>query len=88
MARKHSRESRGAQRETDVSRRDFFKTVGAGSVAAAMVSTGAEAEAQAAAIGPGEVPITLTINGQRHRSGSSRASRCSTRCGRGSTSPA
>jgi len=66
MARKHSRKSRGAQRETDVTRRDFFKTVGAGSVAAAMVSTGGEAEAQSAVIGPAEVPVTLTINSQRH----------------------
>ena len=67
MARKPSRESRGARRETDVSRRDFFKTVGAGSVAAAVVSAGAEIEAQPAAVGPGEVAITLTINGQRHQ---------------------
>src|SRR5687767_7798158 len=53
--------------DAGVSRRDFFKSVGAGSVAAAVV-TGAEAEAQTpGAIGPGEVPITLTINGQRHQ---------------------
>ena len=67
MARKHSRESRGARRETDVSRRDFFKTVGAGSVAAAVVGSGTEAEAQAAVIGPADVPVTLSINGQRHQ---------------------
>ena len=52
----------------DVSRRDFFKTVGAGSVAAAVVQVGGEVDAQGpAAIGPGEVAITLTINGQRHQ---------------------
>ena len=67
MARKHSRESRAHPPETDVSRRDFFKTVGAGSVAAAMVSTGVEAEAQSAVIGPAEVAVTLSINGQRHQ---------------------
>jgi len=53
---------------TDVSRRDFFKTVGASSVAATVV-TGARAEldAQAPVLGPSEVAITLTINGQRHQ---------------------
>ena len=49
------------------SRREFFKTVGAGSLAGAVVTAVAgEAEARPAAAGPGEVPITLTINGQRH----------------------
>jgi xanthine dehydrogenase YagT iron-sulfur-binding subunit len=53
--------------DAGVSRRDFFKSVGVSSVAAAVV-TGAEAGAQTpGAIGPGEVPITLTINGQRHQ---------------------
>jgi xanthine dehydrogenase YagT iron-sulfur-binding subunit len=52
----------------DVSRRDFFKTVGAGSVATAVVAGIKDADAQGpAAIGPGEVPITLTINGRRHQ---------------------
>lgn len=52
----------------DVSRRDFFKTVGVGSIATAVVSGVRDAEAQGpAAIGPGEVAITLTINGQRRQ---------------------
>ena len=52
--------------EKDVSRRDFFKTVGVGSIATAVVSGVRDAEAQGpAAIGPGDVAITLTINGQR-----------------------
>jgi xanthine dehydrogenase YagT iron-sulfur-binding subunit len=50
----------------DVSRRDFFKTVGAGSIATAVVAGVKDADAQAPAqIGPSEVPITLTINGRR-----------------------
>ena len=54
--------------ETDVSRRDFFKTVGAGSVAAAVVSVGSGARAGPAAVGArARWPITLTINGQRHQ---------------------
>lgn len=59
--------------EKDVSRRDFFKTVGVGSIAGA-VATEMSAFAKAtadqagpAAVGPDEVPITLTINGQRHQ---------------------
>lgn len=51
----------------DVTRRDFFKTVGVGGVAAAVIHVGDAAAQGAAAIGPGEVPITLTINGQRHQ---------------------
>ncbi len=52
----------------DVSRRDFFKTVGAGSIATAVVSGVKEAAAQGpAALGPADVPVTLTINGQRHQ---------------------
>jgi xanthine dehydrogenase YagT iron-sulfur-binding subunit len=49
-----------------VSRRDFFKTVGVGSLATSVL-TAAEAEAQAIApraVGPGEVPIRLTVNGR------------------------
>ena len=58
--------------EKDVSRRDFFKTVGVGSIATAVVA-GVAASAEAAAgqtpgsIGPGEAPITLTINGRRYQ---------------------
>lgn len=52
---------------SDVSRRDFFKTVGVGSVATAVVAGVREADAQGPApVGPGEVPVTLTVNGQRH----------------------
>lgn len=48
------------------SRRDFLKTVGAGSIAANVISPG-EAEAQrATTVGPGPVPIVLTINGRTH----------------------
>jgi xanthine dehydrogenase YagT iron-sulfur-binding subunit len=56
--------------DKDVSRRDFFKTVGVGSIATAVV---ASASAKATAdqgpdpFGPGPVRITLTINGQRHQ---------------------
>jgi xanthine dehydrogenase YagT iron-sulfur-binding subunit len=57
-----------ARKKHPVSRRDFFRTVGAGSVAAAVVTVRPGASGQgAAAVGPGEVPITLTINGQRHQ---------------------
>lgn len=77
MARRRTRQPRkaaepptdaGTRRVTSVSRRDFFKTVGVGSVAAAVVNVGGEVAAQGpAAVGPGDVPITLTINGQRHQ---------------------
>jgi xanthine dehydrogenase YagT iron-sulfur-binding subunit len=51
-----------------VSRRDFFKTVGVGSLATGVL-TAVDAEAQAIAprtFGPGEVPIRLSINGRVH----------------------
>jgi xanthine dehydrogenase YagT iron-sulfur-binding subunit len=54
--------------EFSVSRRDFLKTVGVGSLATTVASV-ADAEAQAGApnpIGPGDVSIQLTINGKRH----------------------
>jgi xanthine dehydrogenase YagT iron-sulfur-binding subunit len=51
-----------------VSRRDFFKSAGVGSLAATVVGV-ADAEAQTAAgprpLGPGDVPVTLTVNGRR-----------------------
>ena len=49
----------------DVSRRDFIKTVGV----AASVTSSAKISAQQGPepVGPGDVPITLTINGQRHQ---------------------
>jgi xanthine dehydrogenase YagT iron-sulfur-binding subunit len=50
----------------NVSRRDFLKTAGVGSVVTAVTST-AEVEAQTGpqAIGPGEIPIQLNVNGRR-----------------------
>ena len=52
----------------DVSRRDFLKTVGvAASAASAAASAKASASQAPEALGPGDVPITLTINGQRHQ---------------------
>jgi len=51
-----------------VSRRDFLKTAGVGSLATAVTAAGvAEAEAQTGAkvIGPGEVPVSLMVNGKR-----------------------
>lgn len=49
------------------SRRDFLKTVAAGSVAAGVFKPGVVAGTQAPVpAGPAEVAITLTINGQPH----------------------
>ena len=60
--------ARKKQKPDDESRRDFFKTVGVGSLATAVVAGVRDADAQGpAAIGPSEVPITLTINGQRRQ---------------------
>jgi xanthine dehydrogenase YagT iron-sulfur-binding subunit len=50
-----------------VSRRDFLKSAGVGSLAASVVGV-AEADAQTAgprAVGPGEVPVQLLVNGKR-----------------------
>src|SRR5262245_5902802 len=50
----------------DFSRRDFFKTVGAGSIATSVLA-GIPAEAQTAgpqAFGPGDVAVRLHINGR------------------------
>jgi xanthine dehydrogenase YagT iron-sulfur-binding subunit len=52
----------------NVSRRNFLKTAGVGSLATAVTSVGvAEVAAQSgpAAIGPGDVPVTLMVNGKR-----------------------
>ncbi len=50
-----------------VSRRDFFRTVGVGSVATAVVAAVREGEAQGPVpAGPGAVPVTLTVNGRTH----------------------
>jgi xanthine dehydrogenase YagT iron-sulfur-binding subunit len=50
-----------------VSRRDFLKTAGVGSLATAVTTTGATVDAQTdpRAVGPGDVPVTLTVNGRR-----------------------
>jgi xanthine dehydrogenase YagT iron-sulfur-binding subunit len=54
--------------EPGFSRRNFLKTVGAGSVAAGVLTRTPGAQAQTVnAIGPGAVSITLNINGQTHR---------------------
>jgi xanthine dehydrogenase YagT iron-sulfur-binding subunit len=50
-----------------VSRRDFFKTAGVGSVAAGIATLAEEVQAQTGPkiVGPGDVPVTLTVNGKR-----------------------
>ena len=54
--------------ESGFSRRTFLKTVGAGGVAAGVLSTAPSVDAQAVnAVGPGPVPVSLNINGQVHR---------------------
>ena len=61
--------------EPGFSRRSFLKTVGAGGVAAGVLTKAPAVKAQGGvnAVGPGAVPISLTINGQVHGSRSSRA---------------
>jgi len=50
------------------SRRDFLKTVAAGSVAASVLKARSVGGTQvAASVGPAEVAVTLTVNGQRHQ---------------------
>jgi xanthine dehydrogenase YagT iron-sulfur-binding subunit len=50
------------------SRRDFLKTVAAGSVAVrALTARRVEGIQAPAPVGPGEVAVTLTINGRRHQ---------------------
>jgi xanthine dehydrogenase YagT iron-sulfur-binding subunit len=51
-----------------VSRRDFLKSAGVGSLATAVTAAGAaDADAQAGApvLGPGDVPVSLIVNGRR-----------------------
>ena len=51
-----------------VSRRDFLKTAGVGSLATAVTTAGAaaaEAQAGARVVGPGDVLVALTVNGKR-----------------------
>ena len=52
--------------KNDVSRRDFLKTVGVAASVASAATVSAE-QAGPAPVGPDEVPVTLTINGQRHQ---------------------
>jgi xanthine dehydrogenase YagT iron-sulfur-binding subunit len=52
----------------NVSRRNFLKTAGVGSLATAVTTVGVgEVAAQSgpAALGPGDVPVTLMVNGKR-----------------------
>jgi xanthine dehydrogenase YagT iron-sulfur-binding subunit len=54
--------------EPGFSRRSFLKTVGAGGVAAGVLTRASTVDAQSAnVLGPGAVPITLNVNGQTHR---------------------
>jgi xanthine dehydrogenase YagT iron-sulfur-binding subunit len=54
--------------EPGFSRRSFLKTVGAGGVAAGVLTKAPNVGAQGVnAVGPGPVPITLTIDGQARR---------------------
>jgi xanthine dehydrogenase YagT iron-sulfur-binding subunit len=54
--------------ESGFSRRSFLKTVGAGGVAAGVLTKAPIVDAQSAnVLGPGAVPITLNVNGQTHR---------------------
>jgi xanthine dehydrogenase YagT iron-sulfur-binding subunit len=56
----------GARERVGVSRRDFLKSTGVGSLAATVAGAG-EASAQTGprVVGPGEVPVQLTVNGRR-----------------------
>jgi xanthine dehydrogenase YagT iron-sulfur-binding subunit len=54
--------------EPGFSRRTFLKTVGAGGVAAGVITPATSVNAQGIReIGPGAVPIQLTINGRAHK---------------------
>jgi len=51
-----------------VSRRDFLKTAGVGSLATAVTAVGetdSDAQSGPRVVGPGELPVTLTVNGKR-----------------------
>ena len=68
MAPKDDFPDKAKDDRVNVSRRNFLKTAGVGSLATAVTSVGvAEVAAQSgpAAIGPGDVPVTLTVNGKR-----------------------
>jgi len=61
-------ETRDTQGKSGLSRRGFLKGVGAGTAAAGLVTTVTRedqvAEAAPTVQGPGEIPITLTVNGE------------------------
>jgi xanthine dehydrogenase YagT iron-sulfur-binding subunit len=68
MAPKDDSSDKTKDDRVNVSRRNFLKTAGVGSLATAVTSVGvAEVAAQSGpvAIGPGDVPVTLTVNGKR-----------------------
>jgi xanthine dehydrogenase YagT iron-sulfur-binding subunit len=68
MAPKDESPDKTKDDRVNVSRRNFLKTAGVGSLATAVTTVGvAEVGAQSgpAAIGPGDVPVTLTVNGKR-----------------------
>lgn len=58
---------RKKRKTEDVSRRDFFKTVGLASAVVSSASAKPTADQGPEPSGPGPVPITLTINGRRHQ---------------------
>jgi xanthine dehydrogenase YagT iron-sulfur-binding subunit len=53
--------------EPGFSRRSFLKTVGAGGVAAGVLTKAPAVDAQANVVGPGAVAITLNVNGKVQR---------------------
>ncbi len=68
MAPKDDFPDKSKDDRVNVSRRNFLKTAGVGSLATAVTSVGVpEVAAQTgpAAIGPGDVPVTLMVNGKR-----------------------
>ncbi|MEP7304607.1 MAG: (2Fe-2S)-binding protein [Acidobacteriota bacterium] len=68
MAPKDDSPDKTQDDRVNVSRRNFLKTAGVGSLATAVTTVGvAEVAAQSgpATIGPGDVPVTLTVNGKR-----------------------
>jgi xanthine dehydrogenase YagT iron-sulfur-binding subunit len=56
-----------SRKKSDVSRRDFLKTVGVAGAVSASASAKATAGQGPEPFGPGPVQIMLTINGQRHQ---------------------
>jgi xanthine dehydrogenase YagT iron-sulfur-binding subunit len=68
MAAKDDFPDKGKDDRVNVSRRNFLKTAGVGSLATAVTSVAVpEVAAQSgpAALGPGDVPVTLMVNGKR-----------------------